>query len=428
VGIGALLVPAMAAPAAGDEPACEPSQMVGLGLACLHHDGLFELFAPDGTSLGFTHGGDPPLEPLAAEDVPPAPSLVCAEEGDAYHTRVIYARARDGADRYASMAPRVRAGVASAAALLGHAADDSGGSGGAIEVACSGNAVAVDNVRLDTSASRTTPSTIMADLRTAGYTDGRLKLWVLYDNTNGCACAGIANIYFDDRKGAENLNNGNGSIMTAINFGRPDDARVWMHELAHTLGAVQISAPRTTGAGHCIDGRDTLCYDDGGSRGRYYSTTKCSVEVFDCGKDDYFNVSPPAGSYLDTFWNLGGPNIRYVIIYTDASATFVDPRPGVVYMGCGTVSSDFTSVRAGAGTYVERGCVRVRPTAASVESVSVFFDNAFVTTVAATAASTVEVEFPHPFLLATTVDVDVLLHHTDGTTGRIHTTVDAVGV
>jgi hypothetical protein len=81
-----------------------------------------------------------------------------------------------------------------------------------------------------------------------------------------------------------------------------------LHEISHTLGAVQDSAPHTTGAGHCTDEPDVMCYDDGGPTSTI--TTPCnppftpSHEAYDCNLDDYFRPNPLAGSYLATHWNI----------------------------------------------------------------------------------------------------------------------------
>jgi hypothetical protein len=76
------------------------------------------------------------------------------------------------------------------------------------------------------------------------------------------------------------------------------------HELAHNLGAVQSTAPSTTGAGHCTDEQDLMCYtDESGAPMREV----CGPEyasLLDCNHDDYFHTNPPPGSYLDTSWNL----------------------------------------------------------------------------------------------------------------------------
>src|SRR5919108_190506 len=56
-----------------------------------------------------------------------------------------------------------------------------------------------------------------------------------------------------------NLNNGFGPLpMFSITFGY-DSTRIMLHELSHNLGAGQDGAPHTPGAGHCWDGRDTMC-------------------------------------------------------------------------------------------------------------------------------------------------------------------------
>ncbi len=85
-------------------------------------------------------------------------------------------------------------------------------------------------------------------------------------------------------------------------------AEFLLHEVAHTLGAVQDSAPHSTLAGHCIDEHDVMCYADGGPNNAL--ATLCGSpfaptnEAFDCGLDDYHSPEPAAGSYLATHWNL----------------------------------------------------------------------------------------------------------------------------
>ncbi len=89
-----------------------------------------------------------------------------------------------------------------------------------------------------------------------------------------------------------------------------------LHEATHNLGAVQLSAPNSSGAGHCNDEYDVMCYEDGGS-GSPFEAPECDgalsapndpygpeFQAWDCNRDDYFNVSPAGGSYLDTHWNI----------------------------------------------------------------------------------------------------------------------------
>ena len=89
-----------------------------------------------------------------------------------------------------------------------------------------------------------------------------------------------------------------------------------MHEFGHTIGAVQCSAPHSscpsneTGHHHCYEESDTMCYSDGGSFFKLGGAivNRCLNILtlagrWDCGKDDYFNKSPAAGTYLATHWN-----------------------------------------------------------------------------------------------------------------------------
>lgn len=90
-------------------------------------------------------------------------------------------------------------------------------------------------------------------------------------------------------------------------------APVAVHELSHNLGAVQDTAPHSTGAGHCTDGYDVMCYDDTGPN--EYTNTACpslsSMYVLDCGNNDYFHSDPVGhNTYLSTRWNIA--NSRFV--------------------------------------------------------------------------------------------------------------------
>ena len=76
----------------------------------------------------------------------------------------------------------------------------------------------------------------------------------------------------------------------------------------HNLGGVQLSAPNTSGAFHCIDEYDVMCYQDSPQ-----TTTRedCPNQArdttrFDCNHNDYYHTNPAPGSYLATFWNPAG--------------------------------------------------------------------------------------------------------------------------
>lgn len=79
-------------------------------------------------------------------------------------------------------------------------------------------------------------------------------------------------------------------------------ASILVHELGHNLGAVLLSAPHSTGAWHCWDEVDIMCYDDGGSKVPPGGTkTLCSGdERWDCRSDDFWNAGT---SPLVARWN-----------------------------------------------------------------------------------------------------------------------------
>ena len=128
-----------------------------------------------------------------------------------------------------------------------------------------------------------------------------------------------------ERQGSANVHNRGG--LTSILFSRdganaPGTAK-WgwwpegfLHEMTHNLGAVQWGAPHSTQPlgqnnpqfGHCWQGADVMCYVEGPGASHAMQTDCAGLpgaipQSYDCGRDDYFNPAPPAGSYLATHWN-----------------------------------------------------------------------------------------------------------------------------
>lgn len=150
-----------------------------------------------------------------------------------------------------------------------------------------------------------------------GYSNPDRKYLVWVDtgaspNIVSGTCSGVATLYtHDDPRPTVNYNNVNGG------FTRVDDkclfamfdqvgGKVEAHELMHTFGAVQNTAPNATPYGHCRDDYDLMCYVDGPSVTMIQPYRCGSPEEmrFDCQDNDYFSTNPPDGSYLDTRWNI----------------------------------------------------------------------------------------------------------------------------
>ncbi|MFW6868492.1 hypothetical protein ACOACQ_13955 [Nocardioides sp. CPCC 206347] len=158
----------------------------------------------------------------------------------------------------------------------------------------------------------------IAAVQALGYTDPTRKYLMWTDATVLC---GVASMYPNDSDGQANPNNGSYAQYARTDsgcWGFGDGAAqhsVEAHELLHTLGGVQSTAPHGTRAGHCWDESDTMCYADGGG---FSMQQVCPAEreyLFDCNNDDYFSTYPDPGSYLDSHWNaadsrflIGGGN------------------------------------------------------------------------------------------------------------------------
>lgn len=152
---------------------------------------------------------------------------------------------------------------------------------------------------------------IKKQLKAQGRTNPYHKFLVWVDGGTGC---GIGDVYVDSRPGQENYNNLGGMFAVVWkgcwNYAEP-------HEVMHTLGTVQTSAPHATGGLHCWDLHDVMCYDDGSrnSTMRILCDSTVNVWRYDCGKNDYFNSRLPVGSsnYLYNHWNVA--NSRFLVHY-----------------------------------------------------------------------------------------------------------------
>lgn len=156
-------------------------------------------------------------------------------------------------------------------------------------------------------------SKMISALRRDGYnrTDRTYLLFV--DATVFC---GIATAPRDDSARSNRADRTSGYARIDRNCWGAGDAgyhSIAAHELVHTLGAVQSSAPNATPGAHCTDEHDLLCYDDGtggavrtvcrDGDNETWGAGDGFDRLLDCRGDDYFNPRPRSGSYLDTHWN-----------------------------------------------------------------------------------------------------------------------------
>jgi hypothetical protein len=145
---------------------------------------------------------------------------------------------------------------------------------------------------------------------------GRRNTIVLADQLSGSPVGywrGEATLMGDDSPGSGNAANSGSlfSILWVPSGEAVHQAGWWpegmLHEMTHNMGGVQLSAPHTSGRGHCWDGWDVMCYADGGPTAMQYPCATIAgamSKTYDCGGDDYFNPAPAGGSYLATHWNV----------------------------------------------------------------------------------------------------------------------------
>jgi hypothetical protein len=149
----------------------------------------------------------------------------------------------------------------------------------------------------------------------AGLKRSDRKYLILADANSYC---GISTIAIDDRPSQYNPNDGVGYARVDRACWNIGPRSVPAHEVMHTLGSVQSSAPHASDQNHCNDHYDIMCSST--------VTQPCpqqELQRYDCGKDDYFNPAPvAAGSYLSNHWNTA---YSLFLETRDGSSTYPGP-------------------------------------------------------------------------------------------------------
>lgn len=226
----------------------------------------------------------------------------CTGNGaDGSRVQAVYAVASDRPDRFADIAPLIATWAGQMDTVVNHSAAETGGERH-IRFATSSDCV-LDVVRVVLSPTGDdTLSNTITELRASGLNRSDRKYVIWADATVYC---GIAQVGGGDSAGLTNGSN-KGPHYARVDsgcWGRSDHLSE-VHELMHTLGAVQLSAPHSTGGYHCTDESDLMCYPDASGVTMTQDCPSAHEWLLDCNNDDYFHTSPSTGSYLDTHWNV----------------------------------------------------------------------------------------------------------------------------
>jgi len=228
-------------------------------------------------------------------------------------------------------------------ALLNDEAMESGSRQADYKVRCDGDGqVKVDSLVVPPAAPGQPPDLsfegVASAADAAGFRNANVDYTIFVDGVSPeSGVCGVGSYYTDESLSASNANNnpsGAGSGYAVV-YGAPragSSHSCWedetpMHENGHNQGAVQYSAPDSTGdGGHCNDLIDVMCYAPDGGNLRQTEVTNCSGAVhFDCGHDTYFDAGPESGEYLASNWNLGSPLNRFIAFSNPVPADTTPP-------------------------------------------------------------------------------------------------------
>jgi hypothetical protein len=352
--------PPVAARSTDPAVACQDLRS-GATVACLHGNDM----PPPGVSLfrrptleelesrASLRSPSPRLRGLAGLDQATRPAgatrpaaLPCIGNGTSGNRiQAVYARTPLVPDEYATLLPSFRQWAAEADQATWVSAGTTGGGRRLRFVTGAGCELEVAQALLTPPAAGDFDQ-MRTELQLLGYNRTDRKYLVWFDAADGIC--GLGELYGDTRPGQENYNNGGPMYARAD---RPCWHYAELHEIFHTMGAVQPDVPHPSAAGHCSDEADVMCYDDDGG-GPVVMTTLCPPEheaLLDCGDDDYFSTGPPSGSYLAGHWNtaassflqdVDAPRPARLILHGDATIT---------YGGQASLRGELTDEQTGAG-------------------------------------------------------------------------------
>jgi hypothetical protein len=326
------------APAAVGNHCDRTLDVEGIGDTCVTSNGLLRVEQADGRSHTI-HGVDAP--PLGSDGF--ASSSQSAVNGanvadvncvgaDQPHYTLVYARPNNVASRFTTIAPLLRDEVYKVSAYIdAEARSVSPTASRRVPVRCEAGEPVVQQATLTgLSAGTAAFGEIVDAFKAQGYEfnndkTGLERYIVYYDAASPSGAAGTGHVFtLDSRGDVTNQNNNGGLYSIEYRFAEGGGVPHWevlIHEILHTMGAVVNDAANASGAGHCNDGQDIMCYaSDGGSRSNY-SASVCSTKVLDCGRNDYFNPAPAAGSFLATHWNAGATYNRFLVSGTADGTT-----------------------------------------------------------------------------------------------------------
>lgn len=378
-------------PPAGTLPADNPERGVVLkGLTPGRPDGrcagLLEL-TDGGRSASCTHGPDPAppginvRRPRSVEDIAlttkatgakgnTSAGVPCYGDGiSGNRIQAIYARSSDMPDRFSELAPLFPQWAATADAVFDNSAAKTGGSRHLRWVTDANCDLSVVHVTLSPAGDDSLSNT-RTELQALGMDATNRKYLVWVDTYVYC---GVANIQADDQPGAANMNN----------FG-PTFARVdggcWglaesteSHEIMHTLGGVQPSAPHASASWHCTDDSDRMCYQDGAAVIMTNTCARSNEVLFDCGDDDYFHTAPSTTSYLGTHWNSA---MSVFLEVNDPGGTTIVTPPGTPTTSTWSGSFKGSTLSRSYSTSSGSGTMSVSSTFAGGSSVSITVNDA----------------------------------------------------
>ncbi len=280
-----------------------------------------------------THAAPASAAPLLASQ--------CVDPAQHTHIELYYAHFSDQPDNYSSHVADIQQMFRDVDSdYIDYDATNYFGVGMHLYVECDGNGnPVVHDIALSTPLGSSNFDSIITDMTNQHHSSNLAHYWIWTDGNPeaGLGYAGQSTIEDDNSASASNSINSNFEFSVNYGFASNDSgAQIFAHENGHAMGAVQLSAPDSTGLWHCTDGYDVMCYNDGGPKGGRYSNSACSPApngtlIFDCKFNDYFNPAPAAGSYLATHWNVAGAYNHWLFIQALATTTSLSAGSSAVY-------------------------------------------------------------------------------------------------